>query len=123
MRDENEKSKIQEDPFYNLENKANDNKIAKKERPRIHSIMERQNERFENDFDNNLLLRKMCKADKKEAEQKEKEENKPKNFALPLAPTRQTDMKRAEFVHFKGPDNYQKNRMEKRSAIMRENIF
>jgi len=31
--------------------------------------------------------------------------------------------KRAEFVHFKGPDNYQKNRMEKRSAIMRENIF
>lgn len=30
----------------------------------------------------------MFKADKKEAEQKEKEENKPKNFALPLAPTR-----------------------------------
>jgi len=45
-------------------------------------------ERFENDFDNNLLLRKMFKADKKEAERKEEEEKKPKNFALPLAPTR-----------------------------------
>jgi len=47
MRDEGEKSKIQEDAFYNLENKANDNKVAKKERPRIHSIMERQNVHIE----------------------------------------------------------------------------
>jgi hypothetical protein len=36
IRDDSEKNKISEDAFYNLENKANDKKIAKKSKPGIH---------------------------------------------------------------------------------------
>lgn len=43
IRDESEKAKIQEDAFYNLENKATDQKTAIKEKPRIQSIMKMQN--------------------------------------------------------------------------------
>ncbi|KAL4472912.1 hypothetical protein ABPG72_007789 [Tetrahymena utriculariae] len=123
IRDDSEKAKIQEDPFYNLENKNSDQKVAEIEKPRIQSMMQMSSDRYENDFDNNLLLRNKFRKEKKLLEKKEEEDKKNVNFVLPIAPTRQTDMLKVSKAHFKGPNIYQKNKIEKRSEILRSNIF
>lgn len=45
-------------------------------------------DRFEDDFSNNLMLRNKFRAEKKELEAIEKEKAKPKNFALTLVEPR-----------------------------------
>lgn len=45
-------------------------------------------DRYGNDFDNNLLLRKRFKIEQKVINKKEEEDQKPKNFVLPIAQTR-----------------------------------
>ncbi|EGR27818.1 nuclear movement protein related, putative [Ichthyophthirius multifiliis] len=75
MRDEQDRVKLQNDPFYNLENKIEDQNILLKEKPRINNLIEIQKVKI-----------------KKQQEKKEEEEKKPKNFGIQLLTVKDTDI-------------------------------
>lgn len=123
--DDDTRRKMQTDAMFRLENteKNETRKLRVKERDEhLRDLVDLQDSRWDGDYDANRALRSTFRVRKKEEIAREKEEAKPRNFALPLAASSSEDLAIAKAQAFR-TDHDRVNVAVKRARIVAAPIF
>lgn len=115
--------KMMEDPFYQLENKLNDEIKAQEAMPQLEELAEVQDDRWKNDFELNLQMRKKFKVEKKVIEAEEKKKNEPKNFGLEICQISKAEEAQIRSQKLKSLNKWQLNQVKHREQIKAQSIF
>jgi len=124
--EDEEKAKL-EDPFHKLEHLQEDQIVAEQKEPELYRLKEFSDRLHKDQYENNALLRKIFRDEKKALEEEDKK-NKAKGIYIPLLPESEEDNHEAQSVHFAAktttPTSYlhrQKKLIHSSSIFNREN--